>query len=151
MKWFKKLGVTVSMFALASGVFAAAATAYDLYEPNDTLATATPMPFHFEQDRFSGIQYPVYEVVSNISTPTDVDYYKLVPYASKYISLAHPVGFDYDFEVYDEYGNLIASATSTATYETVTFSTSAVRYVKVYSKNGTYSGDMNKPYRLNAA
>ncbi|WP_127533247.1 hypothetical protein [Paenibacillus kobensis] len=150
MKWFKKLGLTISMVALTSGVFAAAASAYDNWESNDTLATATQMPTYYQTDPWGG-QYAVFESTSYISTPTDVDYYKLIPFASSQIRLTSALGMDYDFEVYDQNGTLIATSTSTSQVEKVTFTTAAVRYVKVYGKNGQYNSDRKKPYVLHVA
>ncbi len=125
----------VSIIMLGSQVFAAE-PAID-YEPNNSPETS----------------YEVYnnsEVVSTISSKSDVDYYKfnISGTADISISLTSPQGLDYDIKLYNEnYKEVAASKLPGESVDLINKSSlSAGMYsIKVYSFKKTYS---DVPYNL---
>ncbi|HOV28016.1 MAG TPA: hypothetical protein PK566_16880 [Pseudobacteroides sp.] len=122
---------------IAMGSQASAAEPLFDYEPNDSPDTA----------------YEVYnnsEVISTISTKSDVDYYKFYVRgtAEIVISLTSPKGLDYDIKLYNEnYKEIAGSKQPMGETDTIyKNSLSAGTYsIKVYSFKKTYS---DSPYNL---
>jgi hypothetical protein len=109
--------------------FTGSSSSGDLYEPNDTTATAYAIS--------SGVSYSSY-----IYTATDIDYYKFTVSTAKSINISlTTLPKDYDLYLYNSAGTLVAkSENGSTTSESITYSAATgTYYVKVAGYNSAYS------------
>lgn len=109
----------------------------DTYEPNNTLETAYPVT-------------PTNSYISYLSSSSDTDYYRFSSQkaGSIDISLVVPANKDYDLQVYDQNGHIIAYSPlgiGQAEVLSVTLEAGQRYYIRVFG----YSGDFGaEPYAL---